>query len=185
MEYIFYILSALVSISFLLKVGFYQGYWKWVICIIAAISAWYITPWITEQPHSMMTEFLSSRPILLNISVCIMIESAIMIAYCFDCFAAYRNRTSIFNRIVTIFLHCYPGLLVGGVICLAISNIIYSVPGINFDLLSWIVALATFIITATGIWLLRLLSEEKAIRLELLFIVNLFIIILNIIIIGY
>ena len=96
-----------------------------------------------------------------------------------------RTRDTAFKRSVTFLLHLYPGLLIGGVLCYVLAELLFSFPGIDFNMLSWIVGTTTFLLIGIGARLLQILLGDKALRLEILFIVNLFIVVLSIIATGY
>jgi hypothetical protein len=121
----------------------------------------------------------------LNLSVCVTLEAAIMITFCFDCFAKMRTRNTAFKQAVTLFLKLYPGILIGGVICYVLALLLFTFPGIDFGSLSWIAAGVTFFAVGAGSHLLRYAIGDKPLRLEVLFIVNIFIVILSIIATGY
>ena len=129
--------------------------------------------------------FFASREKMLDVSVCITLEAAILITFCFDCFSGMRTRDTAFKRSVTFLLHLYPGLLIGGVLCYILAELLFSFPGIDFNMLSWTVATTTFLLIGVGARLLQILLGDKALRLEILFIVNLFIVVLSIIATGY
>lgn len=184
MEYIIHLLACFIAISFLLKTGFYN---RWGILAAASGCALFvrlITPWLTEQSRSVMTVFFASRPHMLNLSVCVTLEAAVMIAFCFDCFAEMRTRNTIFKQALTLLLKLYPGILITGVLCYVVALLLFSFPGMNFTSLSWIAATAVFLTVCTGSLLLRYLIGDKPLRLEILFIVNIFIVILSIIATG-
>ncbi|MCS2442048.1 hypothetical protein NXX09_16625 [Bacteroides uniformis] len=118
-------------------------------------------------------------------SVCVTLEAAVMITFCFDCFAEMRTRNTAFKQAVTLFLKLYPGILIGGVICYVLALLLFTFPGIDFGSLSWIAAGVTFFAVCAGSLLLRHAIGDKPLRLEVLFIVNIFIVILSIIATGY
>ena len=185
MEYIIYLFVLFVMGSFLIKVSFYPIWAKAAIALVSAIFVWAITPWITEQPHDMMENVFALRPQLLNMSVCITLESAIMIGFCFSCITIYSKKNSRFSKAIHRWLFYYPGLMVGGVWCFLLSKILYAIPGIDFQLLPWMASGIVLLIVSCGTELIRWLLPADSLRLEFLFLVNLFIIILNIIITGY
>lgn len=78
-----------------------------------------------------------------------------------------------------------PGILIGGVICYVLALLLFTFPGIDFGSLSWIAAGVTFFAVCAGSLLLRHAIGDKPLRLEVLFIVNIFIVILSIIATGY
>lgn len=81
MEYIVYLLVLFVSGSFLLKVSFYPLWGKVAVAVAGALFMGLVTPWITELPPTWMTRFITYRPQLLDFSVCITLEAAIMIGF--------------------------------------------------------------------------------------------------------
>lgn len=185
MEYVIHLLAIFIAISFLLKTGFYPRWGILAVAICCALFTGLITPWMTEQSKTEMALFFASRSKMLNLSVCVTLEAAVMIAFCFDCFAAARGRNTVFKQAVTFLLKLYPGVLIGGVICYALALLLFSFPGIDFGSLSWIAAIATFLLVYGGSRLLHTIIGDEPVRLEVLFIVNIFIVILSIITTGY
>ena len=185
MEYVIHLLALFIALNFLLKVGFYPRWGMWTVAAGCAFFAWLVTPWMTEQSKTVVAAFFASRPQMLNSSVCVTLEAAIMITFCFDCFAEMRTRNTAFKQAVTLFLKLYPGILIGGVICYVLALLLFTFPGIDFGSLSWIAAGVTFFAVCAGSLLLRHAIGDKPLRLEVLFIVNIFIVILSIIATGY
>ena len=185
MDYVIPLLASFIARSFLLKIGFYPRWGTWLTAGCCAIFVWLITPWATEQSKTEMMAFFASRHQMLDMSVCITLEAAAMITFCFDYFAGMRTRNTMFKQTVTCLLRLYPGLLIGGVLCYVLTQVWFSFPGTDFKTLSWIVAIATFLFVGLGAGLLRIITSSEALRLELLFIVNLFIIVLSIVATGY
>lgn len=185
MEYVIHLLALFITFSFLLKVGFYSRWGVWAIAAGYALFAGAVTPWMTEQSKTVMAAFFASRPQMLNLSVGVTLEAAIMIAFCFDCSAETHTRHTSFQQAVTFLLKLYPGLLTGGVICYALALLLFTFPGLDFGNLPWIAAGVTFLSVSAGSRLLRHIIGDKPLRLEMLFFVNLFIAILSIIATGY
>lgn len=105
--------------------------------------------------------------------------------FLFRLFRKMRTRNTAFKQAVTLFLKLYPGILIGGVICYVLALLLFTFPGIDFGSLSWIAAGVTFFAVGAGSHLLRYAIGDKPLRLEVLFIVNIFIVILSIIATGY
>ena len=185
MEYIISLLLLFVSGSFLLKASFYPLWGKVAVAIASALFVGLVTPWITELPSTWMPRFLTSRPLLLNLSVCITVEAAVMIGFCFSRIPPSFRKDALSVRIGKALLLCYPGLLMGGVWCFLISKILYVVPGMDFRTLPWMASGVVLLAVGGGAETVKRLFPEQSLRLELLFLVNLFIIILNIIVTGY
>ena len=87
MEYVIHLLALFIALNFLLKVGFYPRWGMWTVAAGCAFFAWLVTPWMTEQSKTVVASFFASRPQMLNLSVCVTLEAAVMITFCFDCFA--------------------------------------------------------------------------------------------------
>ena len=126
MEYAIHLLALFIALNFLLKVGFYPRWGMWTVAAGYAFFAWLVTPWMTEQSKTVVAAFFASRPQMLNLSVCVTLEAAVMITFCFDCFAEMRTRNTAFKQAVTLFLKLYPGILIGGVICYVLALLLFS-----------------------------------------------------------
>lgn len=185
MEDLIPILAFFAILSFLLKISFYPRP-----CILAAVLGcaafvWFVTPWLTDIPKTALTELVSSRPLLLNLSVCAVLEAVVMIAFCFSRIPITATRHKSLNRVMALCLKVYPGLLVFGAISYVLMTSLFTFPGMDFDSLSLIAAMLVFPVMCGGVWVLRRLFGQESIRLEMLFLVNLFIVILCIIATGY
>jgi len=185
MEYVIHLLALFITLSFLLKVGFYPRRGIWTAAAGCALFAGLVTPWVTEQSKATMAAFFASRPQMLDLSACVTLEAAVMVAFCFDCFAEMRTRNSTFKQAVTLFLKLYPGVLIGGVISYALALLLFTFPGLDFGSLPWIAAAVAFLTVCAGSRLLRYAIGDRPLRLEVLFIVNLFTVLLSIIATGY
>lgn len=184
MEYVIHLLALFITLSFLLKVGFYPRRGIWAAAAGCALFAGLVTPWVTEQSKSAVAAFLASRPQMFDLSVCVTLEASAMVAFCFDCFPEMRTRNTAFRQAVTLFLKLYPGLLIGGVIGYALALLLFTFPGLNFGTLPWIAAAVTFLTVCAGSRLLRYAIGDKPLRLEVLFIANIFMVLLSIIATG-
>ena len=187
MEYVIHLLALFIALNFSIK-GWGSIHAGECGRLPQAVPflAWLVTPWMTEQSKTVVAAFFASRPQMLNLSVCVTLEAAIMITFCFDCFAkiAYPQhglQTS-GHPLPEVYT---PGILIGGVICYVLALLLFTFPGIDFGSLSWIAAGVTFFAVGAGSHLLRYAIGDKPLRLEVLFIVNIFIVILSIIATGY
>ena len=85
MNYLIAILACFVTVSFLLKVGFFATKGLVAVGIVFAIFTLCVTPRMTELSHDVFLQITTTKEILLNVAVCMVLESVIMIAYCFTC----------------------------------------------------------------------------------------------------
>ena len=182
MEYVVGILLGFVTLSFLLKIGFYPSFRQ--IAVVAVICAGFVLlTWnrATEQARTQIADFLASPRRMQDAAVWITLEAAVMIAFCFDCFAGYRRHDTRFKRGVTYILNVYPGLLFAAVLGYALTQAIFAFPGTDFRVVAgWFAALTGIGIVGFA-WLLRKLLGDKSLRLEVLFATNLFILLMGII----
>lgn len=182
MEYVVGILLGFITLSFLLKISFY-GSFRYTVLIAILCSAFIllIWPYATEQSKTQIEDFLHSPKEMLDASVWITLESALMIGFCFNCFAYQSQHKTLFKRIVTCILKLYPGLLFGVVLSYTLTQIIYALPGVDFLQIAWYFAISISALIIILEWGLKIILPEYGLRLELLFVTNLFIIILGII----
>lgn len=182
MEAVIITLACLIFISTCLKTGFLPMKYWFVIGAGYAIWTWIITPWVAGQPGSWLTNFLADRQNALNLSVCITLEATLLVAFCFE--SAGEGKQGSFRRIAGKALAAYPGFLLAGVIPYAIQRLMVLLPGFDFTLMQWTAALATLVMIPLGTWLLKFLGGKQPQRLEMIFILNLFIVILTVILTG-
>lgn len=182
MEYVVGILLGFITLNFLLKIGFYNSFYgilaAGIVCCLFVLSIW---PWATEQSKTQIADFLASPDRMQDAAVLITLESAVMIVFCFDCFAGVRRRETFFKHNLTRLLKYYPGLLISVVLAYTLTQAIFSFPGADFRIVAWSYAAVTGISVIAGGWFLKKFLDDYSLRLELLFVTNLFIILMGII----
>ena len=182
MEYVIGILLGFIALNFLLKIGFYNSFSGILAaglgCSLFVLAIW---PWATEQSKTQIADFLSSPERMQDAAVMITLESAVMIAFCFDCFAGLRRHDTFFKRTLTRLLKIYPGILITVVLADSLTQLIFAYPGTSFRTVAWLFAGGTGIgIVGIG-WFLKKYLADESLRLELLFVTNLFILLMGII----
>lgn len=182
MEYIAGILLGFITLSFLLKIGFYPSF-RQIALAATACAGFVLLIWnqAAEQSRTQIADFLASPKQMQDAAVWITLEAMIMIAFCFDSFAGYRHHDNLFKRSISCFLNVYPGLLIGVVLGYALTQTIFAFPGTDFRIVAgWFAASAGTGIALTA-GLFRKYLGDKGLRLELLFTTNLFILLMGII----
>lgn len=117
-----------------------------------------------------------NREALQDAAVLVTIESAICFAFCF---AALRN---LFGRRIKRWLlplYWYPSLLLFPVLFYILTQSIFSLSGADFDTVSYIMAGMVLVILPLAAYVIRRLFPEKELRLEVHFLVSLFVAILG------
>lgn len=166
METLVTLIALLLMLSFLLKGTFLPRWGLVAVSLLLAVVVRLVIPWLAGQPASTVNGWITAPDRMLDGAVCIVLEVVLMIAFCFTGIQAL--------------LRWYPGLLAFPAVCWAWSQLLFSRPGIDFTRFAWFAALATFLAAwGVGELLRRFVPEEDA-RLEGLFLVNLFLLLLTI-----
>lgn len=169
MTFLLALIALLSLLSFLLKNSFYPHGRAGVAALGLALAVWFAIPWLTRLPAATVASWTTSPDHLLDGAVCIVLEVALMAAFCFSR-PVGRLRLLAF----------YPGLLAFPAICWAWLQLLMSRPGIHFGRFAWIAALVTLLVAFGGSRLLRRFVPEEETRLEGLFLINLFLLLLSI-----
>lgn len=169
METLIALITLLLVLSFLLKGTFLPRWGRITAGVLLAVFVRLVIPWLAKQPASVVSGWITSPDKMLDGAVCIVLEVALMTAFCFSR-PAGRFR----------FLRAYPGLLAFPAVCRAWSLVLFSRPGIDFTRFAWLASLGTLAVALGATWLLRKLLPEEEVRLEGLFLINLFLLLATI-----
>lgn len=194
MEILIALIALLLVLSFLLKGTFLPRWGRVAFSLLLAVAVRLVIPLLAGQPAATVNGWISSPDRMLDGAVCIVLEVVLMTAFCFAWSARYAAPVSVslakkcsrdghrplLRSLGCSLLHWYPGLLSFPAVCWAWSQLLFSRPGIDFTRFAWVAALITLVIALGGPWLLRRLLPEEESRLEGLFLVNLFLLLLTI-----
>jgi len=169
MEILVALIALLLALSFLLKGAFLPRWGVVTAGLLMAVGVRLVIPWLAGQPASTVNGWITAPDRMLDAAVCIVLEVVLMTAFCFT------RPTGRFR-----FLRWYPGLLAFPAVCWAWSQLLFSRPGINFSCFAALAALCTLAVALVGPWLLRRLLPDEESRLEGLFLVNLFLLLLTV-----
>ncbi|MBQ7574913.1 MAG: hypothetical protein IJT26_00080 [Bacteroidales bacterium] len=169
MQLLFTLIAILLIFSFVLK-GALMPRKSWVALVaLAALALWFAFPWLTSQPSSAVTGVFSDRKILADVSAAVVTEAILMILFCF-LRAGERSAWTLW----------VPEILAIPSLCLLPVLTLYALPGVDFTLFRIGAAIASIIVTAGGILLVKALSRSESEPLEALFLVNIFILLLTV-----
>lgn len=169
MEILFPLIAVLVLLSFLSKGSFLPRWEAAAVSLALAIFVWLAIPWLTRQTAGTIEQWTSDPSRVLDGAVCLVLEVAVMILFCFTA------PTGRFR-----FLRFIPGLLAFPAVVWGWSQVLFSRPGLDFGRLAWVAALATLAVALGGTALIRRLVPDEPSRLEGLFLINLFLLLLTI-----
>ena len=167
MDVLLTLVALLSLLSFLLKCSFFPRGWTAVAALALALAVRLAIPWLVRQPAGLVADWTSTPGRMLDGAVCIVLEAVLMMAFCF-------GRPSGRLRLLSL----YPGLLAFPASCWGWDQLLFARPGIHFDRFAWIAALVTLAVAFGGSWLLARLVPDEATRLEGLFLINLFLLLL-------
>ncbi len=182
MDVVVWILILLILFSFLLK----QTFWSfWAVCATAIVAGGFallVWPLAIEQSKNQIAAWLQNQSMMLDTSVILTIEVALHLAFCFlkihvDNVQPIKKKT----RITWIALYWFPGLLILPVLFLGLTQLIFALPGVSFQLLAALFSVAILIVIPLGRYIIRLVIPESELRLEMLFLTNALIAIVGII----
>ena len=176
MELIIQILMVFIIINCILKLSF-RSLWQSI--LFGAICAVFII-WAKEyaimQSKTQIADYLKNRTALQNTAVLVTAESAICFAFCF---AALKNMFGKRVKRWLMPLYWYPSLLIFPVLFYILTQTIFSLSGTDFDTIAYAIAGITFVVIPIAAYGIRLLIPEDELRLEVHFLVSLFVCILG------
>ena len=172
MEYIILILILFIFINTILKLS----YWKWwqsvIFGFICGVFILFIYPIAISQSKTELAAYLNNPKVMQDLAVLVTLESIIYIAFCFMAMQQLYTRT--IRRWVKL-LFWYPGILVFPVLFYVLTNTIFNFPGVDFTTIAYTLAGGVFVLfplLSIGIkWVL----PEKELRLEVQFLISLFV----------
>lgn len=178
MELIIQILMLFIIINCIIKLSFWKPWQAAVFSLIGAVFVIWGCQYAIMQSKTQLADYLKNTKIMQDSAVLITIESAICFAFCF---AALRNM---FGKKIKRWvqpLYWYPSLLLFPVLFYILTQIIFAMPGTDFTTISYLLAAGVFIGLPALSYLVRYLYPEKELRLEVYFLVSLFVCIIGLI----
>jgi len=178
MELIIQILMLFIVINCILKLSFWKPWQSALFGVICAVFIIWTCQFAILQSKTQLADYLKNSYIMQDSAVLITIESAICFAFCF---AALREMFGKKAKKWVQPLYWYPGLLVFPVLFYLLTQIIFAMPGTDFNTISYVLAGAVLIGLPALSYLVRYLYPEKELRLEVHFLVSLFVCIIGLI----
>ncbi|MDR3094328.1 MAG: hypothetical protein LBU62_06795 [Bacteroidales bacterium] len=173
MEIIIQVLMLFIGINCILKLSFRKLWQTIVFGFLCAIFIIGVCPFAILQSKTQLADFLNNTRVMQDTAVLITIESVICFGFCFFSLREIPGRKK-GKGWITI-LDWYPGLLIFPVLFYVLTQIIFSQSGTSFTLISCLFAGGVFAGLPLLTWLVKRLYPEKEFRLELHFLVSLFV----------
>ncbi len=178
MELVIQILMLFIVLNCMFKISF----WKWwqavLFSLVCALFVVWMYPYAIRQSKTQIADYLQDVTAMQNAAVLVTIESAVCFGFCF---AALRNM---FGKTVKHWMkpfYWYPGLLIFQVLFYVLTQAIFALPGTGFSTTAYCLAAGVLIALPLFGYGIRQLIPEKELRLEVHFLVSLFVCILGLI----
>lgn len=178
MELIIQILILFIIVNSILKLSFWKSWQTVLFSIICALFIIWVCRFSILQSKTQLADYLNNAALMQNVAVLITLESAICFGFCF---AAMRE---LFGRKIKrgiAPLYWYPGLLIFPVLFYVLTQLIFALPGTDFKSISYFLAAGVLIGFPVLSHLMKRLYPERELRLEVHFLVSLFVCIIGLI----
>ena len=137
-----------------------------------------VYPYAIKQSKTQIADYLNNSGIMQDMAVLITLESVVFLAFCFS---AIRQLYGVKPKRWITPLYRYPGLLVFPVLLYILTNAVFSFAGIEFSLIAYVIAGSVFVLFPLLSWGIKRLLPEKELRLEVQFLVSLFVAVIGLI----
>lgn len=178
MELIIQILMLFILINCVLKLSFWKPWQAAIFGLICAAFILWTCQFAILQSKTQLADYLNNTKVLQDSAVLITVESAICFAFCF---AALRNMFGQKSKKWLQPLYWYPSLLVFPVLFYLLTQLIFALPGTDFSVISYILAASVLVLMPILAYIFRYLFPEKEMRLDVYFLVSLFVCIIGLI----
>lgn len=182
MKTVVLVIMILVCFNFCLKQTFLRGWQLVVTSLLCSLFVGTIWPYAIEQSRQQIDAWLADQPLMLDTSVILTLEALWQMAFCLLAAGLlYGGRVP--PRVIVCYrvLRFFPGILILAVLFAAEVALIYQLPGVDFSVTAWSMALGILFLLPAFSWLIRWLLPEKDLRLELLFLCNALLLLLGIV----
>lgn len=176
MEQIILILMLFIAINCAFKLSL----WRWWQAAIygLAVAAFIVLscPQAILQSKTQIADYLQNTGAMQDMAVIITLESAVCFGFCVTYLRGLYGKK---NPWWTWLLWWYPSLLLFPVAFYGLTEAIFTFVGMPFMTTAYIVAVLAFVLIPCLAWLVRYLVPEKDFRIEIHFLVSLFVCILG------
>ncbi len=174
METVVMTIMALVIFSFVLKMSGQGWIARFITCAVTALFT-VLTCEAAAQSKTQIADWLSQPELMLDMSVWLTIDVAFQTGYCILAAKSLAGPLGRRGSMALAVCRYVPGLLVFPVLFAILTQLIFSLPGVDFAATAWSLGACLLIAAPLAAAGLRWLVPEKEIRLELLFMVNMLI----------
>lgn len=178
MELVIQILILFIILNSILKLSFWKLWQAALFGIGCGVFIIFMYPYAIEQSKTQLADYLSNTKVMQNMAVLITLESSVCFAYCF--LATKRIFGDKFSRWGRV-LQSYVSLLIFPVLFYLLTQAIFSMPGTEFSTIGYGFSVCVAMLLPLLGHLFKKILPENDFRLEIHFLVSLFVCILGLI----
>ncbi|MDR0510432.1 MAG: hypothetical protein LBH06_05005 [Rikenellaceae bacterium] len=170
MEQVVQALVLLLLANCAIRLSFWRGWQAAIFGLVCGAFVVIVCTLATQQSRTELAAMLADRTRMQDLAVAVTIEGTVCLTGCFLAFKRMRGgRASRWGRA----LHWYPSLLIFPALLICLTQAIYALPGVGFDLIAWSLAAAVAVgMPLLGLAARRLLPEAEF-RMETHFLLSL------------
>lgn len=181
MDTMIWILILLTAFNFLLKQTFWRVGYACAAAVVAAGFVIVMWPYAIEQSKTQITDWLSDSSLMLNTAVVLTMEVALQMAFCLlSVHVAHVSPVKKRMKWAWQVLYWFPGILIFPVLFFGLTQLIFALPGISFRQVAWVFGGMILPGILLGRWVIRWIIPENDLRLELFFLTNALVAILDV-----
>ena len=179
MDYIIPVLILFILLNSILKVSFRPLWQVAIYALVAGAFVLFIVPFAARQSKTEIVGWLNTPQVMQNVAVLITLETVVFFAFAF--MRLRRSPKVSMKRYLWLPLEYYPGLLLFPTLLYMLTQLYFTLPGTDFEMVAYMLAGGVFIFLMLSVWGLQKLLPDESLRLEFLFVVNLFVCIIGLI----
>lgn len=178
MELVIQILMLFIIVNVIMKLSFWKWWQTLLFALISAVFVLVSCSYAILQSKTQLSDYMNNTAVMQDAAVLITIESVLCFAFCF---AALRSADTNKEKVWQKALKWYPGLLLFPVLFYILTQTVFAMPGTDFTVISYILAGAVLVLLPLLSIGVRYMYPEKELRLEVYFLVSLFVCIIGLI----
>lgn len=173
MQTLLLLMMLLTAFAFVLKQTFVGRRTAAATALAVCLFAGFAADAASEQSRTQIAAWMADQGLLLDMAVVLSVDVALALFFCITSVdldtAEHASRRL---RAVHTALRLYPGLLPFPVLFALLVGLLFALPGASFGLVGWTLGVAAGLLLPLAAFALRWLLPERAVRLELLFLVE-------------
>lgn len=175
METVVMIIMLLVGVSFVLKLTCHGWAGIMALSALSAAFAGLTTGLAAQQSKTQIADWLGRPELMLDTSVLLTVDVFIQIFFCVLMAGKLAGSLGRKGNVALQAALWFPGLLIFPVLFSLLVEVIFAMPGVDFDVIGWGTAAILLIAVPLAAAGLKWLLPEVELRIELMFLINLLI----------